>query len=118
LSLTRFGIELRDGEPRTRRDADIRDKIEVNVRCLDNINLVASACLSGFRRTKRYSAVLYAQCHDADEANIRQTEGPYFKPSSPQRADLIKPDTKARLVEINGQVRAWSMNACCMKASR
>jgi protocatechuate 3,4-dioxygenase beta subunit len=42
--------------------------------------------------------------HDADEATIRQTEGPYFKPSSPQRADLVEPDTKARLVEINGQV--------------
>src|ERR1700732_704728 len=34
----------------------------------------------------------------------RQTEGPYFKPSSPQRADLVEPETKARLVEINGQV--------------
>jgi protocatechuate 3,4-dioxygenase beta subunit len=32
----------------------------------------------------------------------------YFKPSSPQRADLIEPDTKARLVEINGQVLARS----------
>jgi protocatechuate 3,4-dioxygenase beta subunit len=32
------------------------------------------------------------------------SEGPYFKPSSPQRADLVEPDTKARLVEINGQV--------------
>jgi protocatechuate 3,4-dioxygenase beta subunit len=31
-------------------------------------------------------------------------EGPYFKPSSPQRADLVEPDTKARLVEINSQV--------------
>jgi protocatechuate 3,4-dioxygenase beta subunit len=66
---------------------------------------LSSACLSGStRRTNRYSALLYAQCHDADEAAIRQTEGPYFKPSSPQRADLVEPDTKARLVEINGQV--------------
>ena len=44
------------------------------------------------------------QCHDGDEATIRQTEGPYFKPSSPQRADLVEPDTRAQLVEINGQV--------------
>jgi protocatechuate 3,4-dioxygenase beta subunit len=50
------------------------------------------------------SAAPTAQCHDGDEATIRQTEGPYFKPSSPQRADLVEPDTKARLVEINGQV--------------
>jgi hypothetical protein len=58
--------------------------------------------------TSGYSALLYAQCHDADEATIRQTEGPYFKPSSPQRADLVEPDTKARLVEINGQVQTRS----------
>jgi protocatechuate 3,4-dioxygenase beta subunit len=50
------------------------------------------------------SAAPTPQCHDGDEATIRQTEGPYFKPSSPQRADLVEPGTKARLVEINGQV--------------
>jgi protocatechuate 3,4-dioxygenase beta subunit len=44
------------------------------------------------------------QCHDGDEATLRQTEGPYFKPSSPERADLVEPNAKARLVEINGQV--------------
>src|SRR6516164_10567500 len=50
------------------------------------------------------SATPTPQCHDGDEATIRQTEGPYFKPSSPQRADLVEPDTKGRLVEITGQV--------------
>jgi protocatechuate 3,4-dioxygenase beta subunit len=44
------------------------------------------------------------QCHDGDAATIRQTEGPYFKPSSPQRADLVEPDTKAQLIEIEGRV--------------
>src|SRR5947209_12021933 len=44
------------------------------------------------------------QCHDGDEATIRQTEGPYFKSSSPQRADLVEPDGKSQLVEITGQV--------------
>jgi protocatechuate 3,4-dioxygenase beta subunit len=50
------------------------------------------------------SAALTPQCHDGDEAIIRQTEGPYFKPSSPQRADLVEPGTKGRLVEISGHV--------------
>ena len=50
------------------------------------------------------SAAPTPQCHDGDEATIPQTEGPYFKPSSPQRADLAEPDTKARLVEIKGHV--------------
>ncbi len=44
------------------------------------------------------------QCHDGDEPTIRQTEGPYFKPSSPQRANLVEPNTKGRLVELTGQV--------------
>jgi protocatechuate 3,4-dioxygenase beta subunit len=43
-------------------------------------------------------------CHDGDEPTIRQTDGPYFKPSSPERADLVEAGTKGRLVEISGQV--------------
>ena len=54
--------------------------------------------------TLAQSASPTPQCNDGDDATIRQTEGPYFKPSSPQRANLVEPDTKGRLVEINGQV--------------
>ena len=36
------------------------------------------------------------QCHDGDEPTIRQTEGPYFKASSPQRADLLEPVFRPR----------------------
>jgi protocatechuate 3,4-dioxygenase beta subunit len=50
------------------------------------------------------SAAPTPECHDGDEATIRQTEGPYFKPSSPQRADLVEPNVKTQLVEITGQV--------------
>jgi protocatechuate 3,4-dioxygenase beta subunit len=44
------------------------------------------------------------QCHDGDEPTARQTEGPFFKPSSPERADLVEPGTQARLVELSGYV--------------
>src|SRR5260370_17210556 len=44
------------------------------------------------------------QCHDGGAPTIRETEGPYFKPSSPQRTDLVEPGSKARLVELSGQV--------------
>src|SRR5258707_14557099 len=44
------------------------------------------------------------QCHDGGAPTIRKTEGPYFKPRSPQRADLVEPGSKARLVELSGQV--------------
>ena len=44
------------------------------------------------------------QCHDGDEPTVRQGEGPYFKPSSPQRADLVEAGTRARIVELSGTV--------------
>jgi protocatechuate 3,4-dioxygenase beta subunit len=44
------------------------------------------------------------QCHDGDEPTIRQIEGPYFKPSSPERSDFAEPNTKGRLAELSGQV--------------
>ena len=29
-------------------------------------------------------------CHDGDEVTLPQTEGPYFKPSSPERIELLE----------------------------
>src|SRR5258706_15854181 len=29
-------------------------------------------------------------CHDGDEATLRLTEGPFFKPSSPERVELLE----------------------------
>ena len=54
------------------------------------------------------SAAPTPQCHDGDETTIRQTEGPYFKPSSPQRADLVEHDAKGQFVELSGQVMTRS----------
>jgi protocatechuate 3,4-dioxygenase beta subunit len=54
------------------------------------------------------SAAPTPQCHDGDETTIRRTEGPYFKPSSPQRADLVEHDAKGQFVELSGQVMTRS----------
>jgi protocatechuate 3,4-dioxygenase beta subunit len=43
-------------------------------------------------------------CHDGDEPTVRQTEGPFFKPRSPQRADLREPGMSGRVVELAGFV--------------
>jgi protocatechuate 3,4-dioxygenase beta subunit len=43
-------------------------------------------------------------CHDGDEPTLRQTEGPFFKPRSPERADLIEPGMKGRPIELTGFV--------------
>lgn len=43
-------------------------------------------------------------CHDGDEPTIRQTEGPFFKPKSPERSDLRKPGAGGRPFELSGFV--------------
>ena len=68
---------------------------------------LASSSLLSFgspRLTFAEGAAATPECHDHHEATVRQTEGPFFKPSSPERADLVEPDTEGRLVEIKGQV--------------
>ena len=43
-------------------------------------------------------------CRDGDESTIRQTEGPFFKPRSPERSDLREPSTSGRRFELSGFV--------------
>jgi protocatechuate 3,4-dioxygenase beta subunit len=44
-------------------------------------------------------------CNDDDDApTVRQTEGPFFKPSSPERLDLREPDMRGQPVELSGVV--------------
>jgi protocatechuate 3,4-dioxygenase beta subunit len=43
-------------------------------------------------------------CRDGDEPTVRQTEGPFFKPRSPQRSDLREPGTKGSRFELSGVV--------------
>jgi protocatechuate 3,4-dioxygenase beta subunit len=44
------------------------------------------------------------ECKDGDEPTAAQTEGPFFKPSSPQRADLREPGLGGRPVVLTGLV--------------
>jgi protocatechuate 3,4-dioxygenase beta subunit len=44
------------------------------------------------------------ECHHGDAATLRQTEGPFFKPSSPERADLIEPGMAGQPLELVGFV--------------
>jgi protocatechuate 3,4-dioxygenase beta subunit len=43
-------------------------------------------------------------CHDGDEPTVRQTEGPFFKPSSPQRTDLRESGLAGRPLDVSGFV--------------
>jgi protocatechuate 3,4-dioxygenase beta subunit len=44
------------------------------------------------------------ECKDGNEATPRQTEGPFFKPSSPLRSDLREPGMQGSIVELSGLV--------------
>jgi protocatechuate 3,4-dioxygenase beta subunit len=43
-------------------------------------------------------------CEDGDEPTRRQTEGPFFKPRSPERADLRDEGAKGQPIELSGFV--------------
>ncbi len=43
-------------------------------------------------------------CRDGDEPTVRQTEGPFFKPRSPERSDLRVPGAGGRPLELSGFV--------------
>lgn len=43
-------------------------------------------------------------CRDGDEPTIRETEGPFFKPRSPERRDLREAGTKGNQLELSGFV--------------
>jgi protocatechuate 3,4-dioxygenase beta subunit len=43
-------------------------------------------------------------CHDGDEATLRQTEGPFFKPSSPERTELLEAGMAGQPIELVGFV--------------
>ena len=43
-------------------------------------------------------------CHDRDEATQQQTEGPYFKPSSPERVELFEEGMAGQPIELAGLV--------------
>jgi protocatechuate 3,4-dioxygenase beta subunit len=43
-------------------------------------------------------------CHDGDDATAPQTEGPYFKPSSPERTELFEEGMAGQPIELVGFV--------------
>jgi protocatechuate 3,4-dioxygenase beta subunit len=43
-------------------------------------------------------------CHDGDEPTLAQNEGPFFKPSSPERVELIEAGMAGQPIELVGFV--------------
>ena len=69
--------------------------------------ITASAAVGvalGFTRVAWGQSQLTPACHDGDAPTLAETEGPFFKPRSPERADLIEPGIKGRPIVLAGQV--------------
>jgi hypothetical protein len=54
---------------------------------LDTGMLAAAWELSGADVAPTQELTPTPSCHDGDEPTIRETEGPFFKPRSPERSD-------------------------------
>jgi protocatechuate 3,4-dioxygenase beta subunit len=53
-------------------------------------------------------------CHDGDAPTEPQIEGPFYKPRSPERADLIEAAAPTRTIEVSGLV----LNRACRPVGR
>jgi protocatechuate 3,4-dioxygenase beta subunit len=71
---------------------------------LDTGMLAAGWELSGADTVLTQELAPTPSCHDGDEPTIRETEGPFFKPRSPERSDLLEANTKGTRIELSGFV--------------
>jgi protocatechuate 3,4-dioxygenase beta subunit len=72
--------------------------------------LLSTGALAAGCELSRADAVLAQEvaptpaCHDGDEPTVRQTEGPFFKPKSPERSNLRESGAQGRSFELSGFV--------------
>jgi protocatechuate 3,4-dioxygenase beta subunit len=67
--------------------------------------LTAGGCGLGFDPAQaQQSLTPTPACKDADEPTIAQTEGPFFKPQSPQRSDLREQGSRGQPAVLTGVV--------------
>src|SRR5215471_14994047 len=59
---------------------------------------------SGFQTLAAQELAATPFCRDGDEPTVRETEGPFFKPRSPERSDLREPGSRGHQFELSGFV--------------
>jgi protocatechuate 3,4-dioxygenase beta subunit len=64
----------------------------------------ATGLVLGIGRPARSEIAGTPACHDGDEPTVREGDGPFFKPSSPERTDLIEPGMAGRPIVLAGVV--------------
>lgn len=65
---------------------------------------IAGLSVNRFRPAAAQSLPPTPQCTDGDDLTPTQTEGPFFKPSSPERSDLVEPQMTGRVLEVSGYI--------------
>ncbi len=66
--------------------------------------LAAGGLLTFDRADAQTPLAVTPECREPGAMTIRQTEGPYFKPSSPERTELIEPGMAGEPIELAGLV--------------
>lgn len=80
-------------------------RLSTRRRFLLNTGMLAAACeLSGADAVLSQDLAPTPSCRDGDEPTVRQTEGPFFKPRSPERSDLRDSGADGRPFELSGFV--------------
>ena len=81
-------------------------------RFLLNTGMVAAGWeLSGAGAVLAQELAPTPACRDGDEPTVSETEGPFFKPRSPERSDLREPGARGRQFELSGVVLSRSCRA-------
>ncbi|GAA4442904.1 hypothetical protein GCM10023188_43130 [Pontibacter saemangeumensis] len=70
--------------------------------------------LARYTKTEPASLPPTPSCDDHDEPTPRQTEGPYFKPASPERSSLLQPGLNGTKLILAGQV----LNTDCQPVAK
>jgi protocatechuate 3,4-dioxygenase beta subunit len=66
--------------------------------------LVAGFSLAGIHSAATQELTPTPACDDGRAPTLRQTEGPFFKPRSPERSDLREPGLRGQPIELSGFV--------------
>jgi protocatechuate 3,4-dioxygenase beta subunit len=66
--------------------------------------LVAGLGLAGFDAGEAQELTPTPACDNDGAPTLRQTEGPFFKPRSPERSDLTEPGLRGQPLELTGFV--------------
>ncbi|MEV6550991.1 carbohydrate-binding protein [Streptomyces sp. NPDC051597] len=101
-----------DGRPRPSRKTVLRAALAASVAV--PVSLAGVPTLARGAAGTGTAPRLTPACDDGDHPTPEQTEGPYFKPNSPERTSLLEPGTPGTRLTVTGYV----FGRACLPLSR